>query len=69
MYALDYSDITDAMADLGYFESSKNEGTTSFRSLLIPIGGRPESLGSAYTGLCDDAGYIKEIATVKSWFE
>lgn len=56
--ALEYSDLTSVMTDLGYFDSSKNEGTTSFRSLLIPIGGRPESLGSAYTGLCDDAGYI-----------
>ena len=58
VYALDFSDISDALTDLGYFESNKNEGTTSFRSLLIPVGGRPESLGSAYTGLCDDAGYI-----------
>ena len=56
--ALEYSDLADALTDLGYFESSKNEGITSFRSLLIPIGGRPESLGSAYTGLCDDAGYM-----------
>ena len=58
VHALDYSEIADALTNLGYFESSKNEGTTSFRSLLIPVGGRPESLGSAYTGLCDDAGYI-----------
>ena len=58
IYSLDYADISDSLTELGYFNSSKNEGTTSFRSLLIPIGGRPESLGSAYTGLCDDAGYI-----------
>lgn len=58
LFALDYSDLDSFLTDFGYFESSKNEGTTSFRSLLIPIGGRPESLGSAYTGLCDDAGYI-----------
>ena len=58
VHALDYSEIADALTNLGYFESNKNEGTTSFRSLLIPVGGRPESLGSAYTGLCDDAGYI-----------
>ena len=58
LHALEYSDIYDTLTDLGYFNSTKNEGTTSFRSLLIPIGGRAESLGSAYTGLCDDAGYI-----------
>ena len=57
-FALDFTELTDTLSTLGYFQSSKNEGSTSFRSLLIPIGGRPESLGSAYTGLCDDAGYI-----------
>ena len=58
IFAIDVSDISDVFTDLGYIDSSKNEGTTSFRSLLIPVGGRSESLGSAYTGLCDDAGYI-----------
>ena len=58
IFAIDISDISDVFTDLGYIDSSKNEGTTSFRSLLIPVGGRSESLGSAYTGLCDDAGYI-----------
>ncbi|MBR5400575.1 MAG: UPF0164 family protein [Treponema sp.] len=58
LFALDYSAVDTALTEIGYFDSSKNEGMTSFRSLLIPIGGRPESLGSAYTGLCDDAGYI-----------
>ncbi len=57
-FALDTNNISDFLTDLGYIDSSKNEGVTSFRSLLIPIGGRAESLGSAYTGLCDDAGYI-----------
>lgn len=57
-YSLDISDLSDFLTDLGYIDSSKNEGITSFRSLLIPVGGRSESLGSAYTGLCDDAGYI-----------
>ncbi len=57
-FAIDISDVSDVFTDLGYIGSSENEGTTSFRSLLIPVGGRSESLGSAYTGLCDDAGYI-----------
>lgn len=57
-FALDISDFSDFFTDFGYFDSSKNEGRTSYRSLLIPVGGRSESLGSAYTGLCDDAGYI-----------
>ena len=58
LFAFDFSDISDTLADLGYFTDGKSEGATSFRSLLIPVGGRAESLGSAYTGLCDDAGYI-----------
>ena len=58
VYSLDISDVSDVFTDLGYIGSSQNEGTTSYRSLLIPVGGRSESLGSAYTGLCDDAGYI-----------
>ena len=36
-----------------------NEGSTSFRSLLVPFGGRTESLGNAYTGLCDDISYLR----------
>ena len=58
IFSLDYADISDTLSEFGLFNSSKNEGATSFRSLLIPVGGRAESLGSAYTGLCDDAGYI-----------
>ena len=58
LYALDYSDVVSSLSDLGYFSGNKNEGITSFRSLLIPTGGRPESLGSAFTGLGDDAAYI-----------
>ena len=58
VFSADISDLSEFLIDFGYIESSKNEGITSFRSLLIPVGGRSESLGSAYTGLCDDAGYI-----------
>ncbi len=66
LYALDYSEITSALTDLGYINSNKNEGITSFRSLLIPPGGRPESLGSAFTGLADDASYINYNAAAAS---
>lgn len=58
LFSAELPDFSNFLSDLGYFSSSKNEGTTSFRSLLIPIGGRAESLGSAYTGLCDDASFI-----------
>ncbi len=58
IFALDYTEISSSLAN--FFDSlyGKNEGTTGFRSLLIPLGGRSESLGSAYTGLSDDISYI-----------
>ena len=31
IFAIDLSDISDVFTDLGYIDSSKNEGTTSFR--------------------------------------
>ncbi len=57
-FALDYTEISSSLAN--FFDSlyGENEGTTGFRSLLIPLGGRSESLGSAYTGLSDDISYI-----------
>ena len=57
--ALDYSSVTSALSDLFHSHVDSNEGTTTFRSLLIPFGGRTESLGSAYTGLCDDVSYLQ----------
>lgn len=56
--ALSLTDFSSTMSTIFQDFYGDNEGTTSFHSLLIPIGGRAESLGSAYTGLCDDASYI-----------
>lgn len=58
LYSLSLSDISTTISTIFQDAYSDNEGLTSFRSLLIPIGGRSESLGSAYTGLSDDAAYI-----------
>ena len=58
LWSLDLTDIQDSLSDKFGFSIGNNEGTTSFRSLLIPIGGRSESLGSAFTGLADDSSYI-----------
>lgn len=57
-FSLDLTDMTDSLAGTFLELSGENEGTTGFRSLLIPQGGRSESLGGAYTGLCDDISYI-----------
>ena len=53
------TDTSSALGDIFASLSDPNEGETSFRSLLIPFGGRTESLGSAYTGLCDDISYLQ----------
>lgn len=57
--ALSYSDLITDLSDIFYSFVDKNEGQTSFRSLLIPFGGRSESLGGAYTGLCDDINFLQ----------
>lgn len=57
--ALSPTDASAALGDLFEYMTDANEGTTSFRSLLIPFGGRTESLGNAYTGLCDDISYLR----------
>lgn len=53
------TDISSTIGDLFSSMADPNEGSTSFRSLLIPFGGRTESLGNAYTGLCDDISYLR----------
>lgn len=57
--ALSYTDISSTLADVFKWSVDENEGDTAFRSLLIPFGGRPESLGSAFTGLCDDINFLR----------
>ncbi|MBQ0050539.1 MAG: UPF0164 family protein [Treponema sp.] len=57
-FALDLVEINSTLGDA--FESfiDPNEGQTSFRSMNIPMGGRVESMGTAFTGLCDDISFF-----------
>jgi len=57
-HSLSLIDIDGTLSDifLGLFDD--NEGSSSFHSLLIPSGGRAESLGTAYTGLSDDISFF-----------
>ena len=57
--ALPLSEAESALGDIFASMTDSNEGTTTFRSLLIPFGGRTESLGNAYTGLCNDISYLR----------
>jgi hypothetical protein len=56
--ALTLSDINSKFGDIFDSFSDDNAGSTIFRSLNIPSGGRAESLGTAVTGLCDDITFF-----------
>lgn len=56
--ALSFTDLSTTMTSIFSDFAADSEGTTAYRSLLIPVGGRAESMGNAFTGLCDDASYI-----------
>lgn len=57
-WALEFNDVTNAVTAIFSGITSDADGLTSYRSLLIPPGGRPESLGNAYTGLCNDVSFM-----------
>ena len=56
---LDISDFYDSTSDISDFFQDPNAGLTTFPILLIPLGGRFESLGTAYTAVADDSGYLE----------
>lgn len=56
---LSYSEFQNTLSDIFFWATDDNEGTTTFRSLMIPFGGRSESMGSAYTGLADDISFLQ----------
>ncbi len=55
---LDLTVLNSKLNTMFYSNVDKNEGTTSFRSLNIPVGGRAESMGTAYTALADDISFF-----------
>ncbi|MBP3708996.1 MAG: UPF0164 family protein [Treponema sp.] len=58
-HTLDFTDVHVNLSDAFSVLEGKNEGTTAFRSLMIPWGGKAESLGTAYTGLADDVSCLE----------
>lgn len=58
-YSVSLSSLEDSLCNSFYGTEDSDEGLSIFRSLLIPFGGRTESLGLAYTGLCDDISYLQ----------
>jgi hypothetical protein len=47
-----WTDLMNSFAD-------SNTGLRSFPTLLVPMGGIPEAMGTAYTAMSKDAGYIE----------
>ena len=59
VYSVDISDIyynADSFMDS---LSDPNTGLTAFPTLLIPMGGRFEAMGTAFTAVADDSSYIE----------
>lgn len=58
-FSLDLTEWNKSLSELfGDSLIDANEGTTIFRSLNIPIGGRAESMGTAFTGVADDVSFF-----------
>lgn len=58
-WSLDLTDIPGTVTSIfSGLSDESSDGTTSYRSLLIPPGGRSESLGNAFTGLCNDITFL-----------
>ena len=56
--ALGIGDLQGSMSNPFQSLFADTTGQTSYRSLLIPQGGRAESLGTSYTGLSNDIGFL-----------
>lgn len=59
LFALDLSDPYSYLSQILSPLVDKNEGETTFRSLLIPGGGRSEAMGSAFTALANDISFFE----------
>ena len=66
VHALSLIDVDSTLSSVFDSLVDSNEGETAFRSLLIPSGGRAESLGTAYTGLADDISFFDYNASASS---
>ncbi|MBN1695995.1 MAG: UPF0164 family protein [Spirochaetales bacterium] len=55
----DYEDFYNELSETFSFFSDPNTGLTIFPTLLIPIGGKLEGMGTAYTAVSSDSGFIE----------
>ncbi|MBR7063916.1 MAG: UPF0164 family protein, partial [Treponema sp.] len=66
IFALDYTDGIARYSDAFSSLEGQNEGTTSFRSFLIPSGAKTESIGTALTSVWEDISSIEYNPSVTS---
>ncbi|MDC7223492.1 MAG: UPF0164 family protein [Spirochaetales bacterium] len=65
--SLAHADWEDTYSDLISFAGlDSNSGQNSFLTLLIPAGGKYQSMGTAYTAVAKDAGYLESNPAVSS---
>lgn len=62
----EWSDYAASVAEAFSSLTDENAGSTSFRSLYIPSGGRAESMGTAFTALSNDIGFFEYNAAASS---
>ena len=55
----DYADFYGGVSNAFSAFEDPNTGLTVFPTLLIPVGGRLEGMGTAYTAVASDSGYIE----------
>lgn len=58
-FCLDGSDYAASIAEAFSSLTDENAGSSSFRSLYIPSGGRAEAMGTAFTALANDIGFFE----------
>lgn len=56
--AFSFTDFTTPLSNAFSNLTGANTGMTSFQSLNIPVGGRAESMGSAFAGLANDISFF-----------
>ncbi|MCR4821923.1 MAG: UPF0164 family protein [Treponema sp.] len=65
-WSLDLTEVASGLEDFFSTSIDSNEGSTSFRSLNIPSGGRIESLGTAFVAMNDDSSFFDYNPAVSS---
>jgi hypothetical protein len=68
-YTQGMNDFYDSFFGALDFLPSQNQGLTSFPILSIPMGGRREAFGTAFTGLADDLTFIEANPAASSTLE